>query len=361
MADDEEKPHAATAKKRAEARKKGQVLRSHEFSGAVALLAITVALHFTLPGIGGQSLVGDMQSAFRFNPSQEQFGFDTVMRWQMLGLLWAARLVLPVMLLALVLGLGVGIGQVGFQIVPEALAPKWDRLNPANGVKRLLSTQGAVELGKGLVKMLIIGGISYTTLRDALSSGELIETIRMPLSSTLGMVGGLIWTLGLRIAITLFILAVADYIWQKHQYEKNLRMTATEYKQEMKQTEGDPKIKGRIRRLQREMSRRRMMQNVPKADVIVTNPTHYAIALQYEHGSAAPKVIAKGQDEIARRIKEIALENRIPLVENKPLARTLYATVALDSYIPPDLYEAVAQILAFVYRTYGRRRQPVTS
>jgi flagellar biosynthetic protein FlhB len=357
MADGEEKDFPATPKKRAEARKHGQVARSPEFSAAVGLLAITCVLHVTLPSIAGQSLITDMRQTFGFDPRIEGFGIGTVTRWQELGLFWAARLILPVMLLAMFLGLAVNLGQVGLQIVPEGLAPKWERLNPIAGFKRILSMQGSVELLKGLVKMSLVGGISYTTLHEAFLSGDLLETMRMPLSNTLGVVGALLWTLGLRVSITLFLLAIADFAWQKHQHEKSMKMSASEIKQEMKQSDGDPQVKARIRRLQREMAKRRMMQDVPKADVIITNPTHYAIALQYEAGAGAPKVLAKGQDEIARRIKELAAENRIPLVENKPLARTLFATVEIGGFIPPDLYEAVAQVLAFVYRTYGRRKR----
>ena len=177
----------------------------------------------------------------------------------------------------------------------------------------------------------------------------------MPLAETAASVGGLIWTLGLRVSITLFILAVADYAYQRYEFEKSLKMSLSEIKQENKQSDGDPQIKARIRRTQREMSKRRMMQDVPKADVIITNPTHFAVALRYEAGGAAPKVVAKGQDEMAARIREVAREHKVPLVENKPLARTLYSTVEIGREIPADLYEAVAQVLAFVYRTYGRR------
>lgn len=354
--DGEEKSFPATAKKRAEARKQGSVARSPEFSGALALLAVTLVLHATLPGVGGQSLIGDMKYAFAFNPHTETFGFGTVQKWQTTGMLWAARLILPVVLLALALGLAANIGQVGFQVTPESLAPKWTRLNPLEGFKRLVSMNGVVELLKGLVKMGIVGGISYSTVHNAFLSGDISRTMRMPLPSTLSLVGGLLWTLGLRVSVTLFILACADFAYQRYQHEKSLKMSAGEIKQEMKQSEGAPQVKSRIRQLQRQIARRRMMRDVPRADVIITNPTHYAVALQYEDGAPAPKLLAKGQDEIARRIRELARENKIPLVENKPLARTLYASVEIGALIPPDLYEAVAQVLAFVFRTHGRRR-----
>ncbi len=278
-------------------------------------------------------------------------------QWHIRALGWEAKIILPVLLLALALGLASGIGQVGFAITPEALAPQWNRLNPATGLKRLLSMRGTVEALKGLLKMGLVGGVCYATLRGGIESGDLLRTMHEPLTQVISVVGGLIWALGLRVSVILMILAVADYSYQKYEFEKSLKMSLTEIKQEAKQSDGDPHIKAKIRRLQREMSKKRMMQDVPKADVVITNPTHFAIALTYDGGVSAPKVVAKGQDEVAARIREIARENKVPLVENKPLARTLYRSVDIGREIPADLFEAVAQVLAFVYRTYGRRRK----
>ena len=356
MPEGEEKSFPATPRRRQEARKKGQVARSAEFGAALTLLALVLALHALLPGEAGLSLLRDMGTAFRFSPHDSDFTFVTVQQWQMRGIGWAASLLLPAGLLAVVLSLAAGIGQVGFAATPEALAPQWSRLNPASGFKRLLSMRGSVEALKGLLKMALVGGICYNTLRHAIESGDLLRTMRMPLPEAVGVAGSLIWTLGLRVSVVLLILAVADFAYQKYEFEKSLKMSLSEIKQEMKQSDGDPQIKARIRRTQREMSKRRMMQDVPKADVIVTNPTHFAVALRYEPGASAPKVVAKGQDEIAAKIREIAREHKVPLVENKPLARTLYQSVEIGHPIPADLYEAVAQVLAFVYRTYGRRR-----
>ncbi len=357
MAEGEDKSFPATPKRRAEARKKGQVARSPEFGAALTLLAVVVALHATLPGEGGMSLLRDLQSALTFNPHDSAFTFATVQQWQMRGLGWGAKILLPVAGLAVVFSLAAGIGQVGFAVTPEALSPKWNRLNPAEGIKRLVGMRGIVEAVKGLLKMSLVGGICYSTLRGAIESGELLRTAREPLPVMLSVVGGLIWTLGLRVSVTLLILAVADFAYQKYELEKSLKMSFSEIKQEHKQSDGDPQVKARIRRTQREMSKRRMMQDVPKADVIVTNPTHFAVALKYDGGATAPKVVAKGADEIAARIREIARENKVPLVENKPLARTLFAEVEIGREIPADLFEAVAQVLAFVYRMHGRRKQ----
>ncbi len=356
MADGEEKSFPATPKRRAEARKRGQVARSAEFGAAATLLAVVVALHLLLPGDAGTSLIRDTQAAFRFNPHDAAFTFETVRQWQLTGLMWGGRILLPVALLAVVLALVSGIGQVGFAVTPEALHPKWERLNPATGLKRLVSLRGSVEALKGLLKMGLVGGICFTAIRSGVQSGDLLAIMREPLPQTMAVVGALLWTIGLRVSAVLLILAVADYAYQKYDFEKSLKMSLSEIKQENKQSEGDPQIKARVRRLQREMSKKRMMADVPTADVVVTNPTHFAVALKYERGSSAPKVVAKGQDEMAARIREAAREHKVPLVENKPLARSLYASVEIGREIPPDLFEAVAQVLAFVYRTHGRRK-----
>ncbi len=356
MADGEEKSFPATPKRRAEARKRGQVARSAEFGAAATLLAVVAALHLLLPGDAGTSLIRDLQAAFRFNPHDSAFTFETVRLWQLKGLAWGGKILLPVALLAVVLALVSGIGQVGFAVTPEALHPKWDRLNPATGFKRLVSLRGTVEALKGLLKMGLVAGICYTAIRNGIQSGELLALMREPLPQTMAVVGGLLWTIGLRVSAVLLALAVADYAYQKYDFEKSLKMSLSEIKQENKQSEGDPQVKARVRRLQREMSKKRMMADVPTADVVVTNPTHFAVALKYERGSSAPKVVAKGQDEMAARIRETAREHKVPLVENKPLARSLYAAVEIGREIPPDLFEAVAQVLAFVYRTHGRRK-----
>lgn len=356
MADGEEKSFPATAKRRADARKRGQVARSAEFGAAATLLAVISALHALLPGDGGMSFLRDIQSAFRFNPHAAAFTFETVQQWQLRGLIWGGKILLPVALLAVVLAFVSGVGQVGFAVTPEALHPKWERLNPAAGFKRLISLRGSVEGFKGVLKMALVGGICWAALRNGVQSGELLVLMRAPLTQTVAVVGGLLWTIGLRVSTVLLILAVADYAYQKYDFEKSLKMSLSEIKQENKQSDGDPQIKARIRRLQREMSKKRMMADVPTADVIVTNPTHFAVALKYERGASAPKVVAKGQDEMAALIREAAREHKVPLVENKLLARSLYASVEIGREIPPDLFEAVAQVLAFVYRTHGRRK-----
>ena len=357
MPEGEEKSFAASPRKRAEARKHGQVAKTPELATSAVLLALVATMHVALPGFAGQSLIANIQNAFSFNPHDTEFNFSTVHIWQMRALLWTARIVAPALLIATVLGIVANVAQVGFEATPEALTPKWDRVNPINGLKRLLSARGLVELAKGIAKMAIVGGICYTTIRGALEDGTIIKLMGVSLPVTLGAAGGILWTIGIRVSVWLFLLAAADYAYQKYDLEKTLKMTLTEVKDEMKQSEGDPKMKAKVRRMQREMAGKRMMKDVPTADVVVTNPTHFAVALKYDEESGAPIVVAKGQDLIAQRIKEIARENRVPIVENKTLARKLHKTVEIGRQIPGDLYESVAQVLAFVYRTYGRRRR----
>jgi len=356
----EEKSFPATQRRRDQARKEGNVARSPEFGAATTLLAMVVALHAALPGAMGESLLDNIHVAFRFSPSELNFNLGTAHAWQMQGIFWAGRIIVPALALAMVLGVAVNIGQVGFHVTPETLAPKFERVNPLSGFKRLFSMRGTVELVKGLAKMAIVGGICYSIVHGAVNDGLLTAT-GASLWNTISVVGGLLWAIGIRVSVALLILAVADYAYQRYDYEKNLKMSASEMKQEMKDTDGDPHTKARIRRIQREMSKKRMMQDVPKADVVITNPTHFAIALMYESTpgkSSAPKVIAKGADFIAQQIKELARDHKVPIVENKPLAQKLYKTVEVGQEIPGDMYEAVAQVLAFVYRTYGRKNAP---
>jgi len=358
MPDGEEKTFPATPRRRAEARKQGNVARSPEFSAAATLLAMVLALHAALPGAAGLSLIADCRTAFDFGNRDLNFNLGTAQLWQLSALYWISRIVVPAFVLALILGIVVNIGQVGFAVTPEALAPKWERINPLSGFKRLFSMRGTVELIKGIAKMAIIGGICYSTLHNAIDNKGLLNVMGASLPVTMAVVGSVMWELGMRVSVALLILAVADYAFQRYDHEKNMRMSMSEVKQEMKDTDGDPHTKARVRRIQREMSKKRMMQEVPKADVVVTNPTHFAVALLYETGLAAPKVVAKGQDYVAQQIKKIARENNVPVVENKVLAQTLFKTVDLGREIPGDLYGAVAQVLAFVYRTHGRRGQP---
>ncbi len=350
-----EKVFPATEHKRKEARKKGQVAKSHELSGVIVLLALVSYLHYALSsGYVTNELLGDFQTAFHFNPHPNSMTIRTTSEMIRLAMVWSLRLMMPGLLIAVVVGLITNIAQVGLQFSPQALAPKWEKLNPLSGMKKLVSKQGAFETLKGCAKIALVGWIAYSQITDRVPT--LVSASQSNLVTFLSAVGELCWQISLRIASLLFVLAIADFAFQKFEFEKNMKMTHQEMKQEIKQQDGDPMVKQRIRQKQRAMSQKRMMQQVPKATVVVTNPTHFAVALYYETGSmTAPRVVAKGQDFVAQKIKEIARENEVPLVENVALARALYRDVEIDRDIPADLYKAVAEVLAFVYRTYGKK------
>jgi flagellar biosynthetic protein FlhB len=345
-----DKVFPASPRKLREARKRGQVARSPDLSGALVLLAMTVALRMALThGVIYNSLTEMLASAFAFTAHPGQFDLSTARVWQLTISQAAAVMILPALLAAVTLGVLTNVMQVGLYVTPESLVPDFTRLNPANGFKRVFSMQGLALLGKGIAKMGLITWICWTTVQGNLPMIE--AALQLPFVFFLSRIGDLLWAVGIHVAAVLFSLALADYAFQRHEFDKNMRMTREEMKQEIKQTDGDPLIRQKIRQKQRAMAQKRMMQQVPKATVVVTNPTHFAVALRYEKNMTAPTVVARGQDLVALAIKEIARENKVPVVENRPVARALYYEVRLGSEIPPQLYKAVAEILAFVYRT----------
>jgi flagellar biosynthetic protein FlhB len=235
----------------------------------------------------------------------------------------------------------------------EAITPKFDRFNPITGIKRLFSTRSLIELLKSLLKLAVVGWIGYTTIMGELKVFPLL--VDKTGAEVLAFAGQVCFKLFLKTGLALLVIAGFDYAYQRYQFEHNLKMTKQEIREEFKSTEGDPLIKSRIRSLQRERSRQRMMKDVPKADVVLTNPTHLAVALRYDvEKSAAPVVVAKGARLIAERIKAIAKENGVPVIENKPLARMLFKNAEIGSEIPFELYKAVAEVLAVVYRMRNR-------
>jgi flagellar biosynthetic protein FlhB len=236
----------------------------------------------------------------------------------------------------------------------KPLEPKMNRISPLAGVKRLFSPRGLVELAKGLFKVAMVAYVTYLTIAAEVS--EFVTYMDMEVGQIFGLSGDVILTLGYRIVLLLLIMAILDYAFQRWDYEKNLRMTKQEVKEELKQQEGDPQQRARVRSLQREMSQRRMMGDVEQADVVVTNPTHIAVALKYKSDTMdAPIVLAKGQRLVAERIKELAREAGVPLVENKPLARALFKTAQIGEQIPEELFKAVAEVLAFVFQLRRRK------
>jgi flagellar biosynthetic protein FlhB len=256
----------------------------------------------------------------------------------------------PIFAGLLLIGLGVSISQVGFMFSFEPIMPRFDKMNPIAGLRKtLVSRRTLVELLKNLIKVSIIAGVAYVSVNNLINNSfELMESDVPSIAQAIvsGSLG-----IGLKIGLAFLGLAGIDYFYQRFEYEQDLRMTKQEVKEESKQTEGDPIVKSRIRLLQRRIAYKRMMQDVPKADVVVTNPTHFAVALKYEpEKMSAPKVVAKGADLMAKKIREVAAEHNVPLVEDKMLARALYQTIEIGEEIPEKLFQAVAQVLAYIYR-----------
>ena len=263
------------------------------------------------------------------------------------------KVMIPFLLIGIVVTFLVSVLQVGWKISGKPLKPELSKFNPINGFKRMFSKDSLFELVKSIVKVALVMYVAYSEIKDR--QGELFVIYDMELLQAVALIAGLIVDVGLKTSLVYLIVGIADLIYQKHKFKEEMKMTKQEVKDEYKNTEGDPQIKGRQRQRMREASQRRMMQDVPKADVVITNPTHYAVAIRYDaEVSKAPVVVAKGEDFLAAKIKEVARENQVEIVENKPLARMLYANVNVGAEIPPELYQAVAEVLAMVYNLKGR-------
>lgn len=352
-----EKTEPASQKKLEDARKEGQVAKSKEVANATGILALFLVLKFWIGNMGTQMLglfqaiytrIAEATVMWNGNmPANDMWVLFQEMIYQVFSL------IAPIILIAYVVAFVSDLVQVKWKPTSKLLKPKFSKLNPLNGFKRIFSVNSVVELLKSLAKLLLIGAIVYSYLQDKWQ--DLFLLYNIPLMQAIQMTGELVTDLGIRIAIIYILIAAADYIYQKVKFSKDMRMTKQEVKEEYKQQEGDPQVKGKIRQKMREVSQRRMMQSLPQADVVITNPTHYAVAIKYDPDVAdAPVVLAKGEDYLARKIKEIAKENKIEIVENKPLARMLYANVEVGEQVPPELYQAVAEVLAFVYHLQGK-------
>ncbi len=348
-----ERTEKATPRKKQKAREKGQVLQSREISSAVVLLIAFVSIKllggymFKEAGAFFRLCVGDLAINFDVESINEQ------MRLAGLVLTQIVKITGPVFAIVLVVGITASFAQVGALFTLEPLKPKFSKLNPVNGIKRIFSLRGLTELIKSILKIVIIGVVAWNSIRA--EENYIVKLMDQDLASAAVYISSIAIDVAIKICAMMIIIAVLDYGYQWWQYEKDLRMTKHEVKEEYREREGSPEVRQRIRQRQREMSMRRMLTEVPKADVIITNPTHYAVAIQYDAEKApAPIVTAKGIDYMALRIKEIAKENGVETVENKPLAQALYKSVDIGQQIPPELYQAVAEILAFVYRIKGK-------
>ncbi len=343
---DEEKTEDPTDKKLREAREKGQVAHSREVNTWVMLS--TGAIVLTSIGVWLAGRVGDIMKEFIAKPHAFALDGGGVARLMEYTVIEIFGLVLVPLAIFFVAAFIAGFMQVGPLMTTEPITPKLEKIDPIKGAKRLFGTRGLVEFVKAFFKMLLVGVISFIVLWPIYEDAHGMVGIEIP--DILGFILTETRRLFIAVCTVFFVLAVMDFIWQKMQMTKQLRMSRQEIKDEYKQSEGDPHIKARLRQLRVERARKRMMLKVPTADVVVTNPTHYAIAMEYKQDkSGAPVVVAKGLDKIALRIREIAKENDVPIVENPPLARALYDTVELDEEIPETHYKAVAEIISYVF------------
>lgn len=343
-----EKTEKATPKKRREAREEGQVFQSKEISSVfillISFLAFNILGKFIL-----KNLIELMKYLFSsFQNLDDIFTQDNI-RIKFLSIIAVfLKVSSPILITTYFASLIINYLQVGFLFTTKPLEPKFSRINPIEGFKRIFSKKAFVELGKSIIKILLIGYVAYSFIKKRI--GILVNLPSMAPIQILKNFSNLSFQFGIRILGVLLVVSALDYFYQWWDYEKNLMMSKEELKEEFKQTEGDPLVKSKIKEKQRKMAFNRMMQEVPKADVIVTNPTHIAVALKYDQElNFAPIVVAKGADIIAENIKKTGKENSIPIVENKPLARAIYETVDVGDIIPEELYETVAEVLAYVY------------
>ena len=351
----QEKSEQPTGKRLEESREKGQTAKSME-TNSLAVFATGMIMVFLLKGHLANN-IGELASYLFRSLDQVNITIDMLSVFAVKGIGFFVATVGPIFIALVIISLVAGYGQAGFRITPKALAPKFDKFNPIKGIKnKFFSMEPIVEVLKSIAKLTLIGGFTYWVLEEAVSLAKglmdysIYEIIQFMLETSFN----LIW----KIALVYALIALIDFVYQKHKHKKGLMMTKQEVKEETKQTEGDPLVKGRIKGKQIAMAHSRMMQEVPEADVVITNPTHFAVALRYEVGKDnAPKVIAKGADRLAQKIKEIAMENNVPLHEDVFLARSLYKACEIGDEIPDKLFKAVAQVLAYIYQLKNKKKK----
>ncbi len=352
-----EKTEQPTAKKLRDARKEGQVAKSKELGLGIGLLVMFLMLKLWVGMLGSQFMelfqlvYGKIPEFTHMVAGQVSVrDYMIIFRETMLRML---IMMLPFAGAALVAGVIIEVYQVKWRPTSKPLKPKLSKLNPISGFKKFFSMNSLIELLKAILKIGLIIWVAYSTLKNEWSN--LFILYDMPIEQAIALMGDIVINLGIKISLIYLLIAVADWFYQKWKFKEDMKMTKQEVKDEYKQAEGDPKIKGKIRQRMMQASQRRMMQDLPKADVVITNPTHFAVAIKYDADLYdAPYVVAKGCDHLAAKIKEVAKENKVEIVENKPLARMLYYNVELGSVIPPELYRAVADILAMVYKMQGK-------
>lgn len=352
-----ERTEKATPKRMNEARNKGQIPKSQDLNAAIMLCVGMYLLFIFSPGIMEKLKQLTVTTLSNLDPSlisrENFFGFFTPYISVTFSIL------IPLLLILMVCGIALNYFQIGFLFSLEPLKPDFARLSPSSmlqGLKRVLmfDVKTIVELIKSLVKMTVVSLVAYSVIME--HKDELLNLLGAEVAQSFGVIGHIMFQLFTKICVILLFIGIADKKYQSYEFDKSMKMTKEEVKDEHKNTEGDPQIKAKIKSIQFQFAMQRMTSAIPKADVIVTNPTHYAVAIRYDTSIApAPQVVAKGVDYVAFKIREIAENNNIPIVENKPLARTLYKVVPLDGLIPAELYVTVAELLAYVYKT-GRKK-----
>lgn len=354
----QERTIPATPRRREEARRRGQVAKSREVNSALMLLAGMAALSLL-----GPRLLREIGDTFGLFASAASYSNMTVLETPGLLLLVVERIftiLTPFLVVMVVVAVLVNILQVGFLMSSEALMPKLERISPIAGFKRLFSKRSLVELVKSLLKIGIVGYICFYTIHQAIP--DLATLSDRGVNDVFQYLGDVGFQIGVRAGLVLIVIAILDYAFQRYDFEQSIKMTMQEFKQELREMEGDPLIRARIRSIQREMAQRRMLEAVAEAEVVVTNPTEYAVALKYKPDEMdVPVVVAKGQRLIAQKIREIAERNGIPIVEDPPLARSLYKMVSIGQAIPESLYRAVAEVLAYVFRISKAKKKLATA
>ena len=353
MADDsfQERTEKASPRRRQKAREEGRVARSTELNSALMICLGFLTLFAMGPYMAGQSkllmqyTMANAPSIAISDPTFVRTFGDNVVKFFLI--------LMPAMAAMVIIALGANVAQVGFKITPKAMEPKLDKLDVVKGLKRLVSVRSMVTGVRDTIKLLVIGFVAYKILRSEFDGFFLLPD--MGVSQLALTMSKLALSVALKIGAVILVIAAFDYAYQKYEFEKSIRMSKQEMKDEFKETEGNPQLKARVRQIQREMSRRRMAQDVPTADVVITNPTHIAVALKYDPDQmSAPFVVAKGERLVAQKIKEIALEHDVPVIEDRPLARALFKMCDIGQAVPAQLYRAVAEVLAYVYRLRGK-------
>jgi flagellar biosynthetic protein FlhB len=357
MAEDQgDKTEAPTPRRREEAREQGSVARSPDLNSAVVLIGALLLLHW----YGGKLFesLRDILQQMLGKESLSQTDAHHMLSAVVPMIITVGKAMAPLLVGIVILAIFVNIAQVGWHLTPNRLAPNFEALNPFTGIDRLFKRRGFMSLAMGILKMTLVGLTAYSAIHSRIN--DIVNVEQLTFLQAFGLGGQMIFSIGMRVGVLLLVLAIIDYIWQRRQLEQSLKMSKQEVKEEMRRMEGDPKVKQRRRQVANQLAQKRLKKTVPTADVVVTNPTEFAIALKYDAATmAAPRVVAKGQGLIAARIRELAIEAGIPILERKPLARALYRMVEVGQEIPEEFYSTVAEILAYVYELTGKVRRRV--